>query len=117
VKFQIYPIFKKGKRKVAFLQGTSNFFPWWERKRNEIKVAEEYCWAISEATVGHSAVDYVPVCWKIEFQLGCLLQKHTIDPYALTCIEPRLGPYLSENRFGLIQAASVLSLGLCRRGC
>ena len=39
-----------------FLQGASNFckvrriFPWQERKRSEMKVAEEYCWVISEAT-------------------------------------------------------------------
>ena len=41
-------------------------FRFW--KRNETKVAEEYCWAITVATGGgHAAADRVPMCWSLDF--------------------------------------------------
>jgi len=39
-------------------------------KRNETKVAKEYCWAITVTTGGgHSAADHVPLCWSFGFYL------------------------------------------------
>jgi hypothetical protein len=39
-----------------------------ERKRNETKVAEKYCWAITRQQSGYAEAYHVPVCWILVFK-------------------------------------------------
>jgi hypothetical protein len=46
------------------LKGAPDFFVR-ERMRSGTKVADEYCWAITQRSGGHAAADQIPVCWSL----------------------------------------------------
>lgn len=48
------------------------YFSLWELKHYEMKVVEEYRWAITEATGRYAADEKAPVCCSLEFNWNTL---------------------------------------------
>jgi hypothetical protein len=92
--------FQESKRteRVTFLNKALNFFLR-ELKRNETKVVEEYCWAITQA----DAADQVPLCWSLDFK-WTRFYVHTVNPMYT---QLRLKPSLPESNYRAIRRVSV----------